>query len=212
MILDGEDMQLTLPDGSAFKLLNDGHHVLKRGSAPMQAFNRFLECLRHLGLMFLARGGLDGKRRLDDIQIFFEIVDRRLGHLPHGQNTDRTPTISGNSLFLVLVMVNYSRIIKLWYVVSAHRSVMAGNPTIREISTSLIECQNLTMRMSMRRFTRLTNAFSRKIKNLCAAVALHFAHYNFVRVHKTLRATPAMAAGIMSSLWTLENLFEEIVQ
>ncbi len=116
------------------------------------------------------------------------------------------------SLFLVLVMVNYSRIIKLWHVVSAHRSVMAGNPTIREISTSLIERQNLTMRMSMRRFTRLTNAFSRKIENLCAAVALHFAHYNFVRVHKTLRATPAMAAGITSSLWTLENLFEEIVQ
>lgn len=98
------------------------------------------------------------------------------------------------------------------HVISAHRSVMAGNPRVRDISTSLIERQNLTMRMSMRRFTRLTNAFSKKIENLRAAVALHFAHYNFVRVHKTLRATPAMSAGITSSLWTLENLLEEISQ
>lgn len=96
------------------------------------------------------------------------------------------------------------------HVVSAHRSVMAGNPAVRKISTSLIERQNLTMRMSMRRFTRLTNAFSKKIENLRAAVALHFAHYNFVRVHKTLRATPAMAAGITSGLWTLEELLEQI--
>ena len=63
---------------------------------------------------------------------------------------------------------------------------MAGHPVHRDISTSLIERQNLTMQMSMRRFTRLTNAFSKKIENLRAAVALHFAHYNFVRVHKTL--------------------------
>ena len=62
----------------------------------------------------------------------------------------------------------------------------------------------------MRRFTRLTNAFSKKVENLRAAVALHFAHYNFVRVHKTLRATPAMAAGITASLWTLEELLEEV--
>lgn len=96
------------------------------------------------------------------------------------------------------------------HVVSAHRTVMGGNSTVREISTSLIERQNLTMRMSMRRFTRLTNAFSKKIENLRAAVALHFAHYNFVRVHKTLRATPAMAAGLTSGLWTLEELLEEV--
>ena len=87
---------------------------------------------------------------------------------------------------------------------------MAGHPVRRDISASLIERQNLTMRMSMRRFTRLTNAFSKKIENLRAAIALHFAHYNFVRVHKTLRATPAMAAGITSSLWTLEDLLEKI--
>ena len=65
------------------------------------------------------------------------------------------------------------------------------------------------MRMSMRRFTRLTNGFSKKIENMQAAVSLHFAHYNFVRMHKSLRTTPAMAAGIESRLWALEELVEQ---
>jgi Protein of unknown function (DUF2905) len=74
---------------------------------------------------------------------------------------------------------------------------------MRELpSTSMIERQNLTMRMSMRRFTRLTNAFSKKLENLQAAVGLHFAHYNFVRLHSSLRMTPAMAAGIDARLWS----------
>jgi hypothetical protein len=64
------------------------------------------------------------------------------------------------------------------------------------------------MRMSMRRFTRLTNAFSKKIENLAAAVSLHFAHYNFVRVHRTLRVTPAMEAGVSDRLWSLDELVE----
>jgi len=81
-------------------------------------------------------------------------------------------------------------------------------PDQRHISTSLLERQNLTMRMSMRRFTRLTNAFSKKVENLRAAVSLHFCHYNFVRVHKTLRTTPAMAACIENPLWSLEELVE----
>ena len=85
---------------------------------------------------------------------------------------------------------------------------MAGNPDRRHISTSLVERQNLTMRMTMRRFTRLTNAFSKKLENLEAAVALHFAHYNFVRIHKTLRCTPAMAAGVNDQLWSLEELVD----
>ena len=85
---------------------------------------------------------------------------------------------------------------------------MAGNPDQKHISTSLVERQNLTMRMSMRRFTRLTNAFSKKRENLEAAVALHFAQYNFVRLHKSLRTTPAMAAGVSSNLWSLEELVE----
>jgi len=94
------------------------------------------------------------------------------------------------------------------HVTSAQRTVITGNPDQAHISTSLVERQNLTMRMSMRRFTRLTNAFSKKVENLQAAVALHFAHYNFVRVHKTLRTTPAMAAGVENRLWSLEELVE----
>jgi hypothetical protein len=86
--------------------------------------------------------------------------------------------------------------------------VIAGNPDQAHISTSLVERQNLTMRMSMRRFTRLTNAFSKKVENLQAAVSLHFCHYNFVRLHKTIRTTPAMAAGVENRLWSLEELVE----
>jgi len=81
-----------------------------------------------------------------------------------------------------------------------------GNPKAALISTSHIERQNLTMRMQLRRFTRLTNAFSKRLENLKAACALHFAWYNFCRVHLTLRVTPAMAAGITSSIWRMEEL------
>jgi IS1 family transposase len=94
-------------------------------------------------------------------------------------------------------------------VVRAERHVVAGNPDQKHISTSLVERQNLTMRMSMRRFTRLTNAFSKKVENHRAAVGLHFAHYNFVRLHRTLRVTPAMAAGVSDRMWTLEELVEQ---
>ncbi|HUZ63862.1 MAG TPA: IS1 family transposase, partial [Acetobacteraceae bacterium] len=92
------------------------------------------------------------------------------------------------------------------HVVGAEKTVIAGSPDQAHISTSIVERQNLTMRMSMRRFTRLTNAFSKKVENLRAAVALHFAHYNFVRLHSTLRCTPAMAAGVSPRLWTLDEL------
>ncbi len=97
-----------------------------------------------------------------------------------------------------------------WYgpprVVAALPTRIMGGPNPKWISTSLIERQNLTMRMQMRRFTRLTNAFSKKLASLKAAVALHFAHYNFVRIHETLRATPAMAAGITDRLWRVQEL------
>jgi len=93
-------------------------------------------------------------------------------------------------------------------VVRAERTVIAGSPDRAHISTSLVERHNLTMRMSMRRFTRLTNGFSKKVENHRAAVALHFAHYNFVRLHWTLRVTPAMAAGVCNRLWSLEELVE----
>jgi IS1 family transposase len=93
-------------------------------------------------------------------------------------------------------------------VVRSERTVINGNPNVDHISTSLIERQNLTMRMSMRRFTRLTNGFSKKVENMKAAVSLHFAHYNFVRIHRTLRVTPAMAAAVSDRLWSLEELVD----
>ena len=92
-------------------------------------------------------------------------------------------------------------------------TIINGNPDRNLISTSYVERQNLTMRMAIRRFTRLTNGFSKKLANLKAALALHFAHYNFVRIHRTLRVTPAMQAGVTGRLWELEDLLngEEIV-
>lgn len=81
-----------------------------------------------------------------------------------------------------------------------------GSPDKAHISTSYVERQNLTMRMSMRRFTRLTNAFSKKVENLSHAVSLHFMYYNFCRVHKSLKTTPAMKAGVADHIWTLEEV------
>ena len=81
-----------------------------------------------------------------------------------------------------------------------------GNPDPKHISTSYAERNNLTMRMGMRRFTRLTNAFSKKVENLEHAVSLHFMYYNFVRIHKSLRVTPAMAAGVTDKLWEIEDI------
>src|SRR5260370_41346750 len=85
---------------------------------------------------------------------------------------------------------------------------ITGNPKPRLISTSYIERQNLTIRMQMRRFTRLTNAFSKKLDNLKAACALHFAYYNFCRVHKTLRVTPAMEAELTDHVWAIQELLQ----
>jgi hypothetical protein len=83
---------------------------------------------------------------------------------------------------------------------------ITGNPDPKHVSTSYVERQNLTMRMAMRRFTRLTNAFSKKLANHEAAVALHFMHYNFVRIHQSLRVTPAMAAGVTDRLWSIDDI------
>lgn len=83
---------------------------------------------------------------------------------------------------------------------------VTGSPDMDHVSTSYVERQNLTMRMHMRRFTRLTNGFSKKVENHANAVALHFAYYNFVRIHKTLRMSPAMAAGVTDKLWEMSDL------
>lgn len=90
--------------------------------------------------------------------------------------------------------------------IGSQKVMMIGRPVIDDISTSLIERQNLTMRMSMRRYTRRTNAYSKKLLNLRAAVALNYAYYNFCRVHHTIRVTPAMEAGVADRVWEIEDL------
>jgi hypothetical protein len=84
--------------------------------------------------------------------------------------------------------------------------VVSGNPNPKHVSTSFVERQNLSMRMSIRRFTRLTNAFSKKVENHAAAVALWFMYYNFCRIHQTLRVTPAMESGLTNHPWSIEEL------
>ncbi len=90
------------------------------------------------------------------------------------------------------------------------KTKVSGDPDPKFVSTSYVERQNLTMRMSMRRYTRLTNAFSKKIENHCHAVALHFVYYNFVKIHKTLRVPPAMQAGLIKRLMTIEDIVKLI--
>jgi hypothetical protein len=81
-----------------------------------------------------------------------------------------------------------------------------GNPDPKHVSTSFVERQNLSMRMGIRRFTRLTNAFSKKVENHAASVVLWFGYYNFCRIHQTLRVTPAMEAGLADHVWSIEEL------
>jgi IS1 family transposase len=91
-------------------------------------------------------------------------------------------------------------------VISCRAVDITGKPDPKHISTSYVERQNLTMRMHMRRFTRLTNAFSKKLENHIAAISLHFMYYNFVRIHQTLRITPAMAAGVSDHVWEIDDI------
>ncbi len=134
-------------------------------------------------------------------------------------------TTDGHSVYLEAIEsafgsnIDYSMLIKLYGAerpgearyspakcIGTRTVCCSGNPNPKHVSTSYVERQNLTMRMSMRRFTRLTNAFSKKVENLTAAVALHFMWYNFGRVHQTLRVTPAMAAGVADHVWTLDEV------
>jgi hypothetical protein len=115
--------------------------------------------------------------------------------------------------------VDYAMLVKLYGVdpegekrytpakcIGCDRTMISGNPDRQHISTSYVERQNLTMRMKMRRFTCLTNAFSKKVENHAHAIALHFMHYNFARIHQTLRSAPAMKAGVTDHLWSIEEI------
>lgn len=134
-------------------------------------------------------------------------------------------TTDGNKVYLLAVEkafgadVDYGMLIKVYGqaiaapgryspppCVGANGYSIEGKPDRKHISTSYVERQNLTMRMHMRRFTRLTNAFSKKVENHAYAVALHMMYYNFVRLHKTLRVTPAMAAGVADRLWEVADI------
>jgi IS1 family transposase len=161
-----------------------------------------------------------GTRELGDAREFMEDLRKRLANRVQ-------LTTDGHRAYLAAVRgvfkddVDYAQLIKLYgtepktsqsaryspgVCIGTDRHIVSGNPDRAHISTSYIERQNLTMRMSMRRFTRLTNAFSKKVENLTAAVSLHFAYYNFCRVHNTLGTTPAVAAGVSDHVWTLAEL------
>jgi IS1 family transposase len=157
---------------------------------------------------------LVGKRSLENaIELMRDLQFRMAGRI--------TLTTDGFTPYITAVErafgkdVDFSQLVKVYTqsvagryspgeFVSAHVTTITGNP--QRTSTSYIERQNLTVRMHMRRFTRLTNAFSKKLASLKAAAALHFAHYNFMRVHRSLRVTPAMQAGITDHVWVWGEL------
>jgi IS1 family transposase len=157
-----------------------------------------------------------GKRSVASTETFISDLSQRLAH--------RVQITTDGFRFYVNAIensfganVDFSQLVKLYGDYGQHDSagkyspgpiietivrIKQGTPDERHISTSYVERQNLTVRMGMRRLTRLTNGFSKKLENLQAACALHFAHYNFCRVHSSLRITPAMAAGISSEIWS----------
>ena len=130
------------------------------------------------------RAYLDATERVFGTEIDYAMLQKIYGAAPEGPQVRYSPAVC----------------------MGARKAVISGSPDFAHVSTSYVERQNLTMRMSMRRFTRLTNGFSKKVGNLEAAVALHYMHYNFCRIHQTLRVTPAMEAGVSSHVWDLEEV------
>jgi len=95
-------------------------------------------------------------------------------------------------------------------ILQTSKNIISGNPDVAHISTSYVECQNRTMRMHCRRLARLTSAFSKKIENFKAAIGLHFAYYNLIKIHRTVRMTPAMAAGVVNTIWSFDDLLDAV--
>jgi IS1 family transposase len=161
-----------------------------------------------------------GKRDLPTAQAFISDLSSRLSNRIQ-LSSDKLKAYTESVEAAFGANIDYGQIVKSYEaepigpgrysppkVVSVLKEYIMGNPDFSRICTSFVERQNLTVRMQMRRFTRLTNAFSKKLENLKAAVALHFAHYNFVRIHKTIRMTPAMKAKVTNTLWTIQDLVE----
>ena len=170
----------------------------------------------------LAVSWLVGLRNAEWAKPFMKDVSERLAHRVQ-------LTTDGLKVYLEAVDeafgadIDYAQLVKLYAQEDAgagrysppkcngtKKQTINGKPDKRHVSTSYIERQNLTMRMSMRRFTRLTNAFSKKVENLERAVALHFMYYNFCRIHQTLRVTPTMEAGVTDKLWNIEDIVKLI--
>ncbi len=138
----------------------------------------------------------------DSLKAYPDAIERGFGtEVDHGQIVKTySTTILGNAA----AAVRYSPV----EIVKVERTIVSGMPDVNRITTSHVESQNLTLRMHCRRLTRLTNAYSKKFENFQAAVALNFAYYNFVKTHNSLRMTPAQAAGVESSAWTVAELIE----
>ena len=155
---------------------------------------------------------LVGRRDAADAMLFLRDVAARLAHRVQ-------VTTDGYRVYLEAVPaafateVDFAMLVKLFGPApesgrtgARPHTVISGSPDPQHVSTSYVERQNLTMRMGMRRFTRKTNAFSKKVENLQRAVALHYMHYNFVRTHQTLRVPPAVEAGLERSPWEIEDI------
>jgi IS1 family transposase len=138
----------------------------------------------------------------DSLKAYPDAIERGFGtEVDHGQIVK---TYSMSVLGNAAASVRYSPV----EIVKVERTIVSGMPDVNRITTSHVESQNLTLRMHCRRLTRLTNAYSKKFENFQAAVALNFAYYNFCKTHNSLRMTPAQAAGVESSAWTVAELIE----
>jgi IS1 family transposase len=162
-----------------------------------------------------------GNRDAESAHLFMNDVATRIKAKPGQITTDGLHEYQQAVLDAFGSQVNFAQLVKKYSgddgrtaerkyspssFVSAKKNVIFGNPDREHVSTSYVERANLTMRMHMRRFTRLTNAFSKKVENHAYAVALHFVYYNFCKLHKTLRVTPAMASGLSKCFLTIEDI------